>query len=312
MGTSERSDPSTYANPGYLVETAWLADHLDDPAVRILDVTAMLTRDLVNRARTEQYERGHVPGSSFCDVGSGHGELSDPDAPLPWTWPSAEGFAAVMGRHGIDRGTRVVIAARTPRPGIDSGTMWCTRAWWTMHHMGVDAAILRGGIEAWEDDGRPLVTDVPEIEPTTFEVEPGWEAGRADRADVLAAVTEGSACVIDSLPASSFDGTDAGYGPRKGHIEGAVNVPFRDLIEAETARFVAADEMRRLLDEAGALDRPRVITYCGGAIAATVDAFALALMGHEHVAVYDGSLMEWAADPELPMDDPSGDRRDGD
>ena len=295
----------TFRHPHYLVETDWLADHFDDPDVRVLDVTSMLTSSLVNRARTEQFDIGHIPGSIFFDVASAHGELSDPDAVLPWTWPSEAQFADTMGRYGVSRDTRVILVARTPRPGIDSGTMWCTRAWWTMHHMGVDVAVLGGGIEKWVEEGRPLDTDIAVIEPTDFTVAPGWERARANSDDVLAALDENSACVLDALPSSNFDGSDPGYGPRRGHIGGAVNVPFRDLIDGETARFVSPDEMRDRLEAANALEHQRVITYCGGAIAATVDAFALALLGHENVAVYDGSLMEWSADPNLPMTDPS-------
>ena len=103
------------------------------------------------------------------------------------------------------------------------------------------------------------------------------------------------------MPETAYNGTDAGYGPRKGHIESAINIPFRSLLASETAQFKDADSISNAL--ADLLSKPRVITYCGGAIAATVDAFALKLLGHENVAVYDGSLMEWSADPDLPMVD---------
>lgn len=295
-----------FDNPEYLVGTEWVAEHLDDSDVRVLEVTGMLTRDLVNRARAEHYAEGHIEGSLFFDVASGHGELSDSDAVLPWTWPSAGHVAETMGRFGVGERTRVVLVARTPRPGIDSGTMWCTRAWWIMHHAGVDVAVLQGGIEKWIEEGRPLVTAVPTIGASSFTVTAGWERAVADRDDVLAALDDDSSCVVDALPSWNFDGSMGGYGPRKGHISGAVNVPFVDLIDAETARFVAPDQMRARLDGAGLLERPHVITYCGGAIAATVDAFALALCGHDGVAVYDGSLMEWSADSDLPMTNPSG------
>ncbi len=298
----------TPTHPEYLVDTGWLAAHLDDPTVRILDVTAKLTSKLQNRAEAECYEPAHVPGSMFFDVPSGHGVLSDPDAPLPWTWPTSEQFVATMARFGIDNSTRVVLVARTPRAGIDSGTMWCTRAWWTMHHMGADVAILRGGLERWEAEGRPLVSGPsPEAAGAAapFVVAAGWERGRARRDDVLAALGDGSTCVVDALPATSYDGSDAGYGERKGHITGARNLPFRSLIDAETADFPDLGDLRGRLETAGLLEQPRIIAYCGGAIAATVDAFALRVCGHEHVAVYDGSLMEWSADPSLPMTDPS-------
>jgi thiosulfate/3-mercaptopyruvate sulfurtransferase len=110
----------------------------------------------------------------------------------------------------------------------------------------------------------------------------------------------GQTCLVDALTIESYEGREADYG-RPGHITGAVNVPFGQLIERETCGFVEAETMSTLLVDV--FDAPEVVTYCGGAIAATVLAFCLALLGHEQVSVYDGSLMEWAADPDLPMID---------
>ena len=315
-------------HPDYLVQPDWLAAHLRDPAVRVLDVTAKLTSKLTNRAREECYDVAHIPGAQFVDVGGGHGEFHDPDAELPWTWPSPERFTTLMNEFGITNASRVVLVAATPRPGIDSGTMWCTRAWWTMHHFGVDCAILAGGMERWVAQGRPVAaTDPPppadpgppaggagadaagrtrpgSAEGASFRVAPGWERGRAGSTDVLDALRSEGACVLDSLAADSFSGEAQGYGPRPGHITGARNLPFRTLVAEETAAFHDPATLRAELEGQGLFDHERVVTYCGGAIAATTTAFALALFGHPDVAVYDGSLMEWAADPALPMTDP--------
>lgn len=292
-----------FDHPEYLVTTEWLAEHLDD--VRVLDVTAKLTGALENRAEAECFDGAHIPGSVFFDVASGKGVLSDPEAKLPWMWPSAKQIASSLAAAGVGPKDRVVLVARTPRDGIDSGTMWCTRAWWTLHHAGVDCAILRGGIEQWEAEGRPLTSESTLVTATDAVAIPDdWQRGRADVSDVQA-VLEGGGCLIDALPADSFDGSGSAYGPRGGHITGARNVPFRSLIEAESAGFVDAPTMHGILSDAGLLDDERVVTYCGGAIAATVDAFALALFGKTDVSVYDGSLMEWSANPELPMTNPS-------
>lgn len=305
-GRSGQEPPgSELRHPEYLVDTDWLAEHLDDPSVRIVDVTTKLTAEFVNKAKADIYDTGHIPGAVFIDVGSRNGEFHDPDADLPWTWAAPERFAALMGRYGISNDTHVVLVAATPRLGIDSGTMWCTRAWWTMHHFGVRCSILRGGMERWRAQGRPLSTEEPSVTPTTFTVADGWQRGRADRQDVLDALASDGACVLDSLPESSFAGQDGRYGPRQGHITGAKNLPFRQLVEAETAAFHDADTLHAELDARGLFDQDTVVTYCGGAIAATATAFALALFGHEGVSVYDGSLMEWSSDETLPMTDPS-------
>jgi len=292
-----------FARSELLVTTDWLAEHLDDPKVVVLDVTGKLTSRLDNGPARELWAQAHIPGSQFFDVATAKGVLSDPDAVLPWTWPSPEQVAATLAVHGVGGDTRVVIVGRTPRPGIDSGTMWCTRAWWTMHHVGVDCAILLGGIEQWEDEGRPLTTDVVAPQPPGVDLAlaQDWDRGRASRDDVLAAVGAGQTCLVDALTAASFEGSEANYG-RPGHITGAVNVPFVGLIERETCGFVDAATMSAVLGDV--VDAPDVITYCGGAIAATVPAFCLVLLGHDSVSVYDGSLMEWAADPDLPMTDP--------
>ncbi len=302
-----------FAKPEYLVTTEWLANNLDRSDVRVLDVTAKLTSKLQNRAKLECYADSHIPGSVFFDVASGKGVLSNPDASLPWMWPTPSQVADTLAAVRVGPDTKVVITARTPREGIDSGTMWCTRAWWTLHHYGVDCAILHGGIERWESEGRPLTNEISTIpDAAPFVPATGWESARATQDDVLAAVqgsspdgAAGPVCLVDALPEDSFNGTGTPFGPRSGHIKGAVNVPYRSLIEAETAGFVGPDQMHAHLTKAGLLDARPVITYCGGAIAATVDAFALALFDKTNVSVYDGSLMEWTADPELPMTDPS-------
>lgn len=294
---------TSYAHPEYLVSVDELAELLPSGNVRVLDVTARLTGSLENAAEERCFNEGHIPGSVFFDVPSAKGVLSDQDADLPWMWPSPEFVTEQLRAAGVNDGDKVVIVASTPRAGIDSGTMWCTRAWWTLHHMGIDVAILHGGVEAWSASGRELATgsSIPERGDISVSVK-GLEA-RATKEDVLAAINGGGACVIDALSADNFNGIDPGYGPRRGHITGATNVPYLSLVDGETAAFWPAEVLEQRL---AAIDRDRpIISYCGGAIAATVVAFALALTGQTGVRVYDGSLMEWSRDDSLPMTDPS-------
>jgi len=288
--------------PNHLVSVDWLAEHLDDSAVCVLDVTARLDRELVNRSHDACFVEGHIPGAVHFDVASAKGVLSDPVADLPWMWPGAGRVTEALRAAGVDDGDLVVITASTPRPGIDSGTMWCTRAWWTLTRMGVRAVVLHGGNEAWVAAGHPVETGPVEVAPGSVTV--GERAsGRAEVDEVLDALGRPDACVVDALSRDNYEGRDPGYGPRCGHITGADNVPYLDLIEAETAAFKPVDEIRGLLS--GVLDHDRVVTYCGGAIAATVVAFCLDMCGHRDVAVYDGSLMEWSRRDDLPMTDPS-------
>ena len=288
----------------YVVSTDWLADHLDDPNVRILDVTGMLTSKLINRAQTEVFDAAHIPGSLFFDVAAGKGVLSDQDASLPWMSPSKAAFEATMAEFGINNNTHVVLVARTPRPNIDSGTMWCTRAWWTMFHFGVHCSILEGGVEKWESEARAMSSENSTVSPGSFSSTSDNTSAIASKEDVLATINDAETCLIDNLTSGSFDGSEQGYGPRNGHIEGAVNVPFRSLITSETSNFVDLETARKHFKDT--LEKPRIITYCGGAIAATVGAFTLLRLGHKNVSVYDASLMEWSADESLPMQNPQG------
>jgi thiosulfate/3-mercaptopyruvate sulfurtransferase len=292
-------------HPEFVVGTEWLAEHHRDPGVRILDVTARLTSSLDNVAYDRCFVEGHIPGSVSFDSPSAKGALSDPAAELPWMWPSARRVEESLRAAGVHDGERVIITARTPRAGLDSGTMWCTRAWWTLHHMGIDVAIHRGGLESWEAAGLPLETGAATVSVGSVSVGSDGLTARATSADVMNALADGDACVVDALSAANFAGIDPGYGPRRGHITGAVNLPYQSLIAAETAGFLDGPELRAAVDSLGLMERPRVVTYCGGAIAATVVAFVLRLLGHGDVAVYDGSLMEWSRDPALPMTDPS-------
>jgi thiosulfate/3-mercaptopyruvate sulfurtransferase len=284
----------------HLVSVGWLLDRPE--GIRVLDVTARLDRDLVNRAHDACFIEAHIPGAVHFDVASAKGALSNPEADLPWMWPSAERVTESLRAAGVDDGDLVVITAGTPRPGIDSGTMWCTRAWWTLTRMGVPAVVLEGGNEAWVAAGHPVEAGAVEAARGSITVRPR-DGGRADADGVLEALDAGNSCVVDALSRDNYEGRDPGYGPRRGHITGADNVPYLDLIEAETAAFKPLEEIQGLLS--GVLGHDRVVTYCGGAIAATVVAFCLDMCGHGDVRVYDGSLMEWSRRDDLPMTDPS-------
>ena len=298
-----------YAHPEYLIETGWLAEHLEDPLLRLFDVTGMLTGKLVNLARERAYDAGHIPGAVFLDVAAARGDLSDPEGPLPWSWPSAAQVERTMGALGVDNASRVVLYAATPRPGIDNGAMWATRAWWILHHFGLSAAILNGGWEKWRAEGRPVSTTPGGYPPSILQARPDGDRAMAGKEDVLAALEDPAGCVVDALSADSYAGAaSVTYGPRKGHIRGAGNVPMRRLLDETTGTFLPADELAAVLRDAGALEARRTITYCGGGIAATTVAFGLALLGRDNVSVYNNSLMEWSADETLPMEDPSAAR----
>jgi thiosulfate/3-mercaptopyruvate sulfurtransferase len=278
-----------------LVTGAWLEDQLGSPDLRILDCTAsMEVRPDGGRAYTTgraAWEAGHIPGSAHVDLVH---ELSDASSPLPFMLPPPEQFGAVMGQLGVGAGSRVVL--------YDSYVnAWAARVWWMLRAFGFDqAAVLDGGWRAWTQEGRPTSTEPePKHEPATFvpRYRPGVFVGKDE---VLAGMDDNGTCVVDALPEVVFRGERQDYA-RPGHIPGARNVNFLRLVEKDTHRYLPEDQLRVLMAPVVDAAPSQVITYCGGAIAASSDAFVLNLLGVKNLAIYDGSLSEWAADPALPL-----------
>ena len=288
----------TFVNPQYLVETDWLEAHLTDPDLRVLDCTVLSDVDRrwpYLESGRETWAQGHIPGSGFVDLMS---ELADQESPLPFMMPPATQFAEVMSRYGVGDGTRVVLyeAGRNMM-----ASMWAARVWWMLRAFGFDqAAILNGGLHKWTMEGRPVSTEPCSYPPAHFTARPRPEL-MADKHGVLAAIGDSSTCLINALTAEEHAGTIAYYG-RPGRIPSSVNIPTIALVDPVTHAYLPAEQLRAKFAAVGALNRGRVITYCGGAIAACNVAFVLTLLGITNVAVYDGSLLEWAPDPTLPIE----------
>ncbi len=278
-----------------LVSSGWLADHLTDPDLRVLECTVELnsndsTKGYVVESGEAAWARGHIPNSAYADLA---GALSDPDSGLHFTMPSAERFAEAMEALGVGDGTRVVLYDRR-------FTMWATRLWWMLRYFGFDdASVLDGGWRTWRAENRPVSTEPAPRRPRARFVPSPRPELVASKADVVRAMTDGATCVINALSPEQHRGEDARYG-RRGHIPGAENVYAVDMVEPDTHRYHPLDVLRPRFKPA--LDRDRAITYCGGGIAATSDAFVLTLLGHPDVAVYDGSLSEWVQDPDAPLE----------
>jgi thiosulfate/3-mercaptopyruvate sulfurtransferase len=283
--------------PGYLVETEWLADHLDDPNLVVLECTVFLQpADVPGGFRVESGRRawaeGHIPGAGFADL---PGELSDRQTRLRFMMPPTVQFAEAMGRYGVGDGVHVVLYDRFVN-------MWAARIWWMLRAFGFDdAAVLNGGWKKWTLESRPVATDVRPRPPRRFTPRPRPDLV-ADKAGVLAALGEGRTCVLNALTEEQHRGTGGVHYGRPGRIAGTGNVPARDLVDPRTHAYLPLDTLREKFAAAGALDAGRVVTYCGGGIAASSDAFVLALLGRDDVAVYDASLSEWATDPAMPME----------
>lgn len=293
---------SGYARPELLLETDWLADHLDDPRVRIFDCTTHLRPLPDGGFRVESgqadYRAGHIPGAGFLDL---PGELSDPAGRFRFTTPSADAFAAAMGAKGLasDDDCRVVLYSA-------GAIWWATRIWWMLYAFGHEkAAVLNGGMGKWLAEGRPLGTDARQYPAAGFTARA--RPGRiVDKDAVLAALEDENAVVVNALTRAQHAGASETHYGRPGGISGSVCLPGLDLLHRESNTFLEAEALQEKFTEAGIGMTQKVLTYCGGGIAATADAFALVLLGHDDVGIYDNSLNEWANDPSLPMQTGAG------
>ena len=292
----------TAVNPRYLVETDWLEAHLGDPDLRILDCTVFRRdTDRVDEwgrlIRTTESGRGawaegHIPGAVFADLIE---ELSDTTSPFLFTMPPAEQFAEAMARYGVGEGMRVVCYDA-------AGNQWAARLWWMLRAFGFDdAAVLNGGWRKWTREGRPVSTDPSSYPAGRFVAKPRPEL-IATKEEVLAAIGRGDTCLVNALMPNLHRGEGPSPYGRRGHIPSSVNVPAGQIVDPATGAYLPLDQLRTAFAAAGAIGAERVITYCGGGIAASSDALVLTLLGVANVAVYDGSLSEWAADESLPLE----------
>ena len=284
-----------FPHPDSLVAPEWLAAHRSDPGLRVFDCTTHLLPEPAKPYRVvsgrADFETAHIPGARFIDVQE---DVSDPDAKLRFMCPTQARFQAAMRRLGVHRGDRVILYST-------ANFWWASRVWWLLRVFGHDnAAVLDGGLAAWQAGGHPIARG-PEPAPREgdFVAAPPRPL-MADKADVLVALADGGVCTLNALTAAQHAGTGGNAYGRPGHIAGSVNVPAAELVEPATGRLRPAEELRAKFAAAGALDRP-VIAYCGGGIAASGDALVLTMLGQPEVRVYDASLSEWAPDPALPM-----------
>jgi thiosulfate/3-mercaptopyruvate sulfurtransferase len=298
-----------------LVSTEWLARHLNDPKLRVVDVR---WRSRYENGRgisfddREGYMEGHIPGAVFAGMIEG---LSDPNHPVPDMLIGPEPFAEAMGHLGIGNDTLVVAYDDM---GLPLGS---ARLWWALSYYGHDGVrVLDGGLRQWRSEGRSLSTELPSVEHMTFMARPRAE-WIADKQQVVAALDDPNVLIIDCLSQEQFRGAagDHPWGRHSGHIPGAVNVPALANIDPalvgatyeereqilqsrRSFTFSPREVLSALYGDVGVTPERSVITYCGRGFAASCGLLALKVLGHQKVCLYDGSWSEWSADPEMPCE----------
>jgi thiosulfate/3-mercaptopyruvate sulfurtransferase len=270
-----------------LVTTAWLAERLGDPDVRVVDATLPLVGQ-PGHGR-DSYVAGHIPGAAFFDINA----IADPDTDLPHMLPTPPAFARAAGALGLDRKATIVVY---DAHGIYSAP----RVWWTLRTMAYPRVfVLDGGLKAWRAEGRPIETAEPA--PTPVEVEPAFAWSLVTGIDgVRDALAEKTAQVVDARSAARFRGEapEPRATLRSGHMPGALNLPF-NLVVGEDGKLKSVEELKAVFAHVD-LTRP-IVTTCGSGVTASVLALALARLGRFDVAVYDGSWTEWGGRPDTDV-----------
>lgn len=266
----------------YIIETEWLAEHLDAPDLVLLDGSTHLPTS--GRNAHEEYIGEHIPSAMFFDINA----IADGTNPLPHMLPSPIQFSSMMKKMGIGDGMRVI--------AYDSeGLYSAARVWWMFRTMGhEDVAVLNGGLKKWKAENRPTTDEPPRSRSERHFTARFNSALVRDLDDVKAIVANGSEQIVDARAAARFRGevTEPRQGLRSGHMPGAANVPFTTLLQ-ENGTLKSSTEIAAAFTEAG-IDLHKPITAsCGSGVTAGVLALALALLGHPDTAVYDGSWSEW-------------------
>jgi thiosulfate/3-mercaptopyruvate sulfurtransferase len=272
-----------YAHPEYLIDAEELDKILVNDNVKVFDTSVLLYQvDGAHRAESgiNAYLEEHIQDAGFIDLLN---DWSDTDSDLNHTLPSVATLSQAIGASGIGPEDQVIL--------YSSGhMMWATRAWWCLHYAGhTSVKILNGNIRAWKNAGLPCESGHHEFAKTEFAGRPKTQIF-TNTQGVEDGLTQDT-CTINALPTPLYEGTgDFFYGGR-GHIPGSLSLPFTEVLDNEF--FLAPEALETVLESQGMLSADNVIVYCGGGIAATLNAFACKLLGQESVSVYDGSMSEW-------------------
>lgn len=284
----------------FLVETSWLAEHVNDPHLRIVDMRGYVrtvehdgVQDALYVGARDEYEEEHIPGALYIDWSS---DIIDPDDAVEAQIAPAARFAEVLGHLGI--GDQHLVVAYDAHPA----SQFATRLWWALNYYGHDqVVILNGGLPKWKREDLRLTNTISTYPPANFTpvVQPQL---RATAQEVLSLLGQQDTTLLDARDRGQYTGEIARGPGRKGHIPGALNIPREEVIDSTTGTFRSNEELARIFSAAGVSPEKRVVAYCNGGVAATTVLFSLAMLGYPRLTNYDGSWNEWGKRRDLPAE----------
>ena len=284
----------------FLVETSWLAEQLQDPDLRIVDMRGYVRtveNDGIQEARYEgardEYEQSHIPGAVYIDWTR---DIVNLDDTVKAQIAPTEQFAQMMSGIGI--GDQHLVVAYDAHPA----SQFATRLWWALKYYGHDkVVVLNGGLLKWQRENLPLNNAIPNYPHATFTPVLRPEL-RATAIDVLNLLGQPDVALIDARDQRQYSGQIVRKPGRPGHIPGALNIPREELMDPITGTFRSNEELGQVFSKAHVLPEQRIVAYCNGGVAATSVLFTLAILGYPSLTNYDGSWNEWGEREDLPVE----------
>ena len=284
--------------PQFIVSCDWLNERQNDKSIRIYDCTTYLAYkdddqetpyDIISGF--SEYQSAHIPNSAFIDIQK---HLSKQNSQYSFTLQSFPELKKNFEALGIGEQYHIILYSR-------NGAQWATRVWWMLFALGVERiSILDGGYNEWVRSGLKTTSGINKFEPSTFK--PAFkEHIFVGKESPLKGINDNSCILLNSLTRDIHSGDNPRYG-RCGRIPKSVNIPFHDFLDTKTGKLKSPKEALDIVTENNIHSNKKIINYCGGGIAATLDAFVLLQLGFENLEIYDNSMSEWAKDKTLPIE----------
>ncbi|MDC3169622.1 sulfurtransferase [Paracoccaceae bacterium] len=284
--------------PEAIITCEELQRNLGNNKVRVYDCTTFLhyTDDHPSKpydveSGYQDYIKEHIPGASFLDL---QNQISDTDSQYKFTLPDVESLSNSFGKLGIGDPHHIILYST-------NGLQWATRVWWMIYMLGYkNVSVLNGGLKEWKRNDYDLESGENFYSETTF-LNSESQSFFVGREQTLDAMSNNSCFLINALTSDIHNGESTRYG-RLGRIPGSINIPFSDLMDINTHMLKSPKEALSVFEKYNISKDSEILNYCGGGIAATLNAFVLHQLGFEKLKVYDNSLSEWAMDASLPME----------